>query len=318
MHSRYRPRPRGGILEQQIRCRDDCIPHEIRQSAISSYTPGLPAHRVCGIVCADQKRDDLSSSTSDYVDVTEIAGDPVSKEQIDRVANRYVWAAKFCSGKDVVEAACGTGPGLALLNNVSRSLEAGDVSEAILNRVRANYGDQISLRQFDAQAMPFDDESKDVIVLFEAIYYLPSIEQFISECKRVLRPGGIVLLATANKDLPDFNASPHSYRYPGTVELYREFSIAGFDAELFGYLTVEGTSSWQRMLRPVKRAAIALNLMPKTMAGKRLLKRIVFGKPAIMPADITTVETEFEEPVSLRADTPNTDYKVLYCLATRI
>jgi len=61
--------------------------------------------------------------------------------------------------------------------------------------------------------MPFEDKSKDVIILFEAIYHIPDADRFVKECVRVLWPGGKVLVGTANKDLYDFNPSPYSYKY---------------------------------------------------------------------------------------------------------
>lgn len=70
----------------------------------------------------------------DYVFVTEIAGDEVTQEQVDRLYNRYYWAGQYCSGKDVVEVACGSGQGLGYLAGIARSLEAGDYSEKILLR----------------------------------------------------------------------------------------------------------------------------------------------------------------------------------------
>jgi SAM-dependent methyltransferase len=73
----------------------------------------------------------------------------------------------------------------------------------------------------------------DVIILFEAIYYLPSTERFVSECRRVLRYGGKVLIAIANKDLYDFNSSPYSYKYYGVVELKELFSKQGFTVEFY-------------------------------------------------------------------------------------
>jgi len=62
---------------------------------------------------------------NDYVSVTEIAGDEVTQEQIDRLCNRYYWAGKYCSGKGVVEAACVSGQGLGYLSGIAKSLEAG-------------------------------------------------------------------------------------------------------------------------------------------------------------------------------------------------
>ena len=43
--------------------------------------------------------------SGDYVSVTEIAGDEVTQEQVDRMCNRYYWAGQYCANKDVVEAA---------------------------------------------------------------------------------------------------------------------------------------------------------------------------------------------------------------------
>jgi len=106
----------------------------------------------------------------DYVSVTEVAGDEVTQEQVDRLCNRYYWAGQYCIGKDVVEVACGSGQGLGYLSGIARSLEAGDYSDEILAIARRHYGERIDLRQFDAQDMPFEDKSKDAIILFGAIY----------------------------------------------------------------------------------------------------------------------------------------------------
>jgi len=105
-------------------------------------------------------------ANNDYISVTEIAGDEVTQEQIDRMCNRYYWVGEYCRDKDVVEAACGSGQGLGYLSRIARSFEAGDYSDEILSIARQHYGERISLRQFDAQDMPFEDKSKDVIILF--------------------------------------------------------------------------------------------------------------------------------------------------------
>jgi ubiquinone/menaquinone biosynthesis C-methylase UbiE len=150
----------------------------------------------------------LRTTAIDFLDVTELAGEPISQEQLERLRHRYGWAAQLCAGKEAVELACGSGAGLGLLQRVASSFEAADYSAAVLDRVRRHYGQRIRLRQFDAQAMPFEDRSKDVLLIFEAIYYLPDVDRFIRECSRVLRPGGCVLVVTCNKDLFDFNPSP--------------------------------------------------------------------------------------------------------------
>lgn len=82
---------------------------------------------------------------NDYFSVTEVAGDEVTQEQIDRLCNRYYWAKNYCTGKDVVEAVCGTGQGLGYLAEIARSLEAGDYSNAILAIARRHYERRINL-----------------------------------------------------------------------------------------------------------------------------------------------------------------------------
>ena len=252
----------------------------------------------------------------DFVSVTEIAHEKVSREQISRLCNRYYWAGHYCSNKDVLEAACGSGQGLGYLAGIARTLEAGDFSEAVLAVAQRHYGERIALRQFDAQDMPFANQSKDVIILFEAIYYLPDAERFVAECSRILRPRGKVLIATANKDLYDFNPSPHSYTYYGVMELRELFSRYGFEVECFGDTPIEKVSIRQRVLRPVKKLAVMLKIMPKTTGGKKWLKRIVFGRLVEMPAEITGTTAQYVEPSPIRSSLPDTRHKVIYCAAS--
>ncbi|KHE94012.1 MAG: class I SAM-dependent methyltransferase [Candidatus Scalindua rubra] len=254
--------------------------------------------------------------TKDYISVTEVSGEQVSEEQIERLCHRYYWAGTWCADKDVVEAACGTGQGLGYIKGLSNSLEAGDISKPILDIAKQHYKDKIPLNIFSAQDMPFADSSKDVILLFEAIYYLQNVNQFLNECKRILRPGGKVLIVTANKNLYDFNPSPNSNEYYGVMELNKLFSHKGFSCEFFGYFPVDKISLRQRLLRPIKKIVVSLGLIPKTMAGKKLLKRLVFGRLQQMPAEITEEMYPYLPPDSIGSQYPDQKHKVIYCAAT--
>ncbi len=254
--------------------------------------------------------------SNDYLSVTELAGDDVAVEQVDRMCQRYYWAGTYCHGKDVLELGCGTGQGAGYLAGLASSYRAGDYSEKILGIARAHYGERIKFQQLDAQQLPFENGSFDVVILFEAIYYLPSAERFVSECRRVLRSGGKVLIATANKDLYDFNPSPHSNTYYGVSELQDLFRRYGFDATFFGNTPMDSLSRRQRILRPVKKIVANSGLMPKTMAGKKMLKRLVFGSLVPMPAEIVAGMVPYVDPVPIPADRPDRMHKVLYCVAT--
>lgn len=253
--------------------------------------------------------------TTNFIALTELSGDDVSAEQVDRIARRYYWAAEYCKSKDVLEAACGAGQGLGLLSGVAHSLVAGDYSQPVLDIAQRHYGRRLNLRQFDAQAMPFGDASFDVVILFEAIYYLPDVTAFFRECQRVLRPGGLLLLASANKDLFDFTPSAHTFRYLGVVELGTELAALGFEVRCFGDTPVGAVSMRQRILRPVKMAASRLGLIPESMEAKKLLKRLVFGGLVPMPAEIDESTAAPAPPQSLPTDRPDVDHKVIFCAA---
>lgn len=251
----------------------------------------------------------------DYLSVTELSGSYVSQEQIDRICNRYYWAGKYCHNKDVLEVACGTGQGLGYLSKNAKSLNAGDYSEKILEIAREHYGNRITLKQFDAQNLPYKDNSMDVIILFEAIYYLPSAERFVSECRRVLREGGKVLIATANKDLYDFNPSPYSYKYYGIVELKELFTKQKFMVEFYGNTPVDKLSLRQKFFRTVKKWTVKFGLVPKTLKGKKIIKRLIFGRLVKMPAEIKENMVPFAESTKLSPSQPDHKHKVIYGVA---
>jgi SAM-dependent methyltransferase len=253
---------------------------------------------------------------TNFVEVTETAGDDVSREQIQRLCNRYYWAGEFCVNRDVLEVACGTGPGLGYLAGLAKTVTAGDYSQDIVDIARRHYGNRFEINQFDAQQMPFAGATFDAIIIFEAIYYIPSAERFLREVRRILRPGGVLLIVTANKDLYDFNPSPHSYKYYGVVELAHLLHSQGLSAEFFGGTRVDQASLVQRTLRPIKKIVVSLGLMPRTMAGKRLLKRLVFGAMEKMPAEISESLRPYEPPCKIQDDKPDTIHKVIYCAAT--
>ena len=250
-----------------------------------------------------------------FLVVTEIGGEQVSQAQVLRFQQRYMWAGLFCQGNDVLEAACGTGPGLGHLASISKSLTAGDYSPEVLAVCKAHYGNRIALREFDAQATPFADASFDVVILFEAIYYLPNAESFIAECRRLLRPGGVLLLVTANRDLFDFNPSPFSTRYYNPPELSALLARHGFDAEFFGGSPVGRVGLKNRVLRLAKKMAVSFNLIPGSMRSKRFLKRMVFGKLVPMPREFQVDGVQYEPPVPIDGNRPDTVHQALYCVA---
>lgn len=244
-----------------------------------------------------------------------MSGASVSREQIERLHHRYLWAGQNCKNKDVLEIGCGNGQGARYLDRIAKRYVASDYSAAILACANNYYQGQILFLRMDAQNIAFADNTFDVVIIFEAIYYIENAQKFVSECKRVLKDGGKLLIATANKDLYDFNPSPYSYEYYGIKELKALLDGYDFDARFYGVSPVADVSIIQKIFRPVKAIASRIGIIPKSMKGKELLKRIIFGKLVRLPDEINEREYQFTPPAELVNGVADTKHKVIYCIA---
>ncbi len=261
--------------------------------------------------------EELNVDNDRFLSVTELSGDEVSAEQVDRIQTRYLWAGTYCKDKDIVEVACGTGQGLGYLAKVGKSVVGGDISPKMVEAAQSHYQGRVEVKVMNAEHLPFTAESKDVVILFEALYYLKNPEVFLDEVHRVLRPGGVLLVTTANKDLYDFNPSPYSHQYWGVEELTHKLENRAFEPEFFGHINTQKVSTRQKIFRPIKRIATTFNLIPDTMAGKKLLKSIVFGRLVQMPAEIQPEGLPLENLAPLEPGHPDRAHKVILCAAQK-
>jgi len=272
----------------------------------------------------------LAEMGTDYTSVTERPGLKVTREQLAMLYTRYYMASKFCEGKDVLEVGCGPGIGLGYLAKKARKVVAGDIDEKLLKLAQEHYKQSlflacarnknrgnIELRVFDAHQLPFEDDSFDVVILFEAIYYLTRPEKFLEESRRVLRGDGVLLICTANKDCPEFVPSPFSIRYFSAPELFDLLCKRGFDTELFGAFPLQLKSFKQKLVSITRRAVTALNLMPGSLRIRALLKRIFYGNLLVLPEELEEGMAEAYPLVPIPSNSPDVQHKVLYAIARR-
>jgi SAM-dependent methyltransferase len=257
---------------------------------------------------------------SDYTTVTELPGSKVTREQLERGHHRYFFATGFGEAKDVLEVACGAGLGLGMLAQKAKLVVGGDIDEIILEFAQAHYQGRknIEIRRLDAQKLPFADENFDLVILYEAIYYLPDPRQFVHEASRVLRRNGTLLIATANKDWADFNPSPFSTRYFSVPELSLLLKEKFQKVEIYGAFPVLADKLKSRIISLIKRIAVALHLMPKTMKGKEIYKRIIFGQLVILPPEIKMEMAQYTPPVPISSQEPEKLHMVIYAVAKKI
>lgn len=252
----------------------------------------------------------------EYVSVTEGPGIRITKEAASMILTRYAFAADLCRGREVLEVASGPGMGLGYLAQSALRVVGSDCEQCFLEQARRHYSKRVSLVRLDAHALPFRDDSFDAVVLFEAIYYLPNPEAFVHECRRVLRSDGILLICTVNPRWPGFHPSPHSVRYLGGSELQEMLRMGGFDAQLYAAFPLPPPTLARTGLLQLRRLAVRLDLIPRTMKGKEVVKRVFSGRLIELPPEITSDFAETSPIVPLTAGRED-QYKVLYLVARK-
>ncbi|MFC1465281.1 MAG: class I SAM-dependent methyltransferase [Candidatus Brachytrichaceae bacterium NZ_4S206] len=259
---------------------------------------------------------------TDFLSITETPGALLNREQLGRMALRYSLAAELAGGRRVLEVACGAGVGLGLLLGVARSLAACDYSTAALALAQQSTGAQVLLAAADAQHLPYAAGAFDLIVSFEAIYYLPQPAAFLSECHRLLAAGGRLLLSTSNPEWPFFAPGALSVHYPTAPELARLLQEAGFQSvALYGSLPVDRMlSPWGAARARVRRLLLGVSVFRSDNLLTRALKRLGYGTltplPPLLPASMRLADP-FHELTPLQADQPDRRHRVLFALAEK-
>ncbi|WP_409523358.1 class I SAM-dependent methyltransferase [Nitrincola sp. MINF-07-Sa-05] len=97
-------------------------------------------------------------------------------------------------GKSVLEVGSGRGGGASYLARYHQPLHVIGVDYSgaavdLCRRLHAQVG-QLSFQQGDAENLPFDDASFDILLNVESSHCYGNMARFVSEAARVLRPGG--------------------------------------------------------------------------------------------------------------------------------
>lgn len=103
---------------------------------------------------------------------------------------------------DCLEIGAGTGEISKALIAHGHHVVATDISPQMVSQIRNKLG--IEAVVCDAEYLPFADESFDTVIGAEMIYYLDYPELFLREAHRVLKPGGYLLLSSANASIARF------------------------------------------------------------------------------------------------------------------
>jgi ubiquinone/menaquinone biosynthesis C-methylase UbiE len=108
---------------------------------------------------------------------------------------------RYGTGKDILEAGCGTGLLLGRTLRFAKSATGVDLSGGMLAKAKER---GLSVSQGSITQLPYADESFDLVFSMKVLAHIEDIEGALQEMARVTRPGGYVLAEFYNT---------HSLRY---------------------------------------------------------------------------------------------------------
>ena len=144
--------------------------------------------------------------------------------------HRYLMARQMSKGKKVVDIASGEGYGAFLLAQVAEEVRGVDASVEAVSHARKKYErENLQFTVGLCADIPIEDDWADLIVSFETIEHHVEHELMLSEFKRILRPGGTVIISSPDKliysDIPNYRDPYHvkelyKYQFKSLLEKF--------------------------------------------------------------------------------------------------
>lgn len=128
----------------------------------------------------------------------------------DHIA-RYDFAASFVTNKTVLDIACGEGYGTTILAKKARSVIGVDLSQSTIEKAKRKYENKelAPIRFVHSDVIEYfkqDKQKFDVIVTYETIEHIKEFKMFLTLAKTCLKPKGLLIVSTPNKEFSDLLA----------------------------------------------------------------------------------------------------------------
>lgn len=115
--------------------------------------------------------------------------------------HRYNEAVKYATSEStILDIACGTGFGTDILAAYTKKkVIGGDISLPAIEQCKEHWKkENLEFKILDGTNLEYNDNFFDLVVSFETIEHTTSYKKMLSEFKRVLKPGGVLILSTPN------------------------------------------------------------------------------------------------------------------------
>jgi SAM-dependent methyltransferase len=238
------------------------------------------------------------------------AGDagPASNGHADRFGvqlyDRVVRGADL-AGKDVLEIGCGRGGGTVFVFETyrPRKMTGLDLSRSAIARCRrAHARPGLTFVQGDAEALPFADASFDVVVNVESSHCYLNVPRFLDEVHRVLRPGGLLLMADVRHTELAIGRDDTLLPHADVAQLRSELDDSGLAVLEEEDITANVVRALQ-LDSPRRRQAIA-ERVPRALQQHALIFSAVEGTPqyeSLANGDGTYLRFVLQKPGDVRA-----------------
>nr|WP_245709361.1 class I SAM-dependent methyltransferase [Rhodococcus tukisamuensis] len=206
-----------------------------------------------------------------------------------------------CAGRVVLEAGSGEGYGANMIADVAEKVIGLDYDQSAVEHVRARYP-RIDMRQGNLADLPLPDASVGTVVNFQVIEHLWDQAQFLTECFRVLEPGGELMVSTPNRITfspgRDTPLNPFHTRELNAAELTELLVEAGFEVEL---MTGVHHGPRLRELDAKHGGSFIDAQIDRALAGEPWPQDLVADVEAITVDDFALVEADIDASLDLVA-----------------
>lgn len=165
-----------------------------------------------------------------------VADDPLFAADISRHLVAYRFAQERAAGRKVLDAGCGDGYGTHLLSQTAASalgVDRNDDTIAVAKRryQRAN----LDYRVCRLEELSSLGQSFDLVCNFQVLEHLPDPLPFLEQARRVLAPGGQLVLTTPNRAMTVIEIPYHVHEYVAD-------ELAALLGRVFSQVEVQGVT----------------------------------------------------------------------------
>ncbi len=127
--------------------------------------------------------------------------------------HRYLWARELVAGRDVLDLGSGEGFGAEILAQAARSVHGIDLDPVTVEHARLRYSAEgLTFDVGDATALEESLSDRfDVVVAFEVLEHVENQAALLDGVKRVLRPGGVLVISTPNRLLYEAEGGANAF-----------------------------------------------------------------------------------------------------------